>query len=322
MNRRDHLRLWSLLPVSMSLPWWTGCSQEGQSLTVGIHPWVGYESLELARQFQWLPDGVELVPMQDLTTSGAALQAGRVDAACLTLDEVLRLRAEGVPVTVGLVFDVSAGADALLVRAGIGRLTDLSGKRIGVEPGPLGVLVLGSALDAAGLKRSSVQVVELSLERHLAAWRANEVDGLVCYEPIATLLQREGARRLFDSRQMPDTIFDVMAIRTDRVAGREENLKAVVAAHFRGLRHLQGNRQDALYRIAERQRMTPEEVGQALSGVYFPTLEANRQYLAPAGRLNASASKVSFTLLREGLVKKEDSLDQLVNATWLPRNDD
>jgi len=305
----------------MSLPWWVGCSQ-GQLLRVGIHPWVGYESLELARQFKWLPDGVELVQMEELTTSGTALQAGRVDAACLTLDEVLRLRAEGVPVTVGLVFDVSAGADALLVRAGIGRLADLSGKRIGVEPGPLGALVLGSALAAAGLNRTSVQVVNLPSDRQLAAWRANEVDGLVCYEPTATLLQREGARRIFDSRQMPDTILDVLAIRTDRIAGREENLKALVAAHFRGLQHLQGNRQDALYRIAERQRMTPQEVGQALSGVFFPTLEANRQYLAPAGRLNASASKISQTLMREGLVKKEDSLDQLVNATWLPRDDD
>jgi len=321
MNRRDHLRLWSLLPVSMVFPWWAGCSQ-GQSLTVGIHPWVGYESLELAQQFNWLPEGVELVHMEELTTSGAALQAGKLDAACLTLDEVLRLRAEGTPVTVGLVFDVSAGADALLVRAGIGRLADLSGKRIGVEPGPLGALVLGSALDAAGLKRSSVQVVKLPPDRQLAAWRGNEVDGLVCYEPTATLLQREGARRIFDSRQMPDTILDVLAVRTDRIAGREDNLRAVVAAHFRGLKHLQGNRQDALYRIAERQHMTSQEVGLALSGVFFPTLEANRQYLAPAGRLNASASKVSHTLVREGLVKKVDSLDQLVSATWLPRNDD
>ena len=321
MNRRDHLHLWSLLPVSMVLPWGSGCSQ-AQSLRVGIHPWVGYESLELAQQFKWLPEGVELVRMEELTTSAAALQAGKVDAACLTLDEVLRLRAEGTPVTVGLVFDVSAGADVLLVRPGIERLAGLSGKRIGIEPGPLGALVLGSALDAAGLKRSAVQVVNLPSDRQLDAWRRNEVDALVCYEPTATLLQREGARRLFDSRQMPDTILDVLAIRTGRIAGRDDKLRAVVAAHFRGLKHMQGNRQDALYRIAERQRMTAQEVGQALSGVFFPTLEANRQYLAPAGRLNASASKVSRTLLREGLVKKEDSLDQLVSAIWLPRNDD
>ena len=189
MNRRDHLHLWSLLPVSMVLPWGSGCSQ-AQSLRVGIHPWVGYESLELAQQFKWLPEGVELVRMEELTTSAAALQAGKVDAACLTLDEVLRLRAEGTPVTVGLVFDVSAGADALLVRPGIERLAGLSGKRIGIEPGPLGALVLGSALDAAGLKRSAVQVVNLPSDRQLDAWRRNEVDALVCYEPTATLLQR------------------------------------------------------------------------------------------------------------------------------------
>jgi NitT/TauT family transport system substrate-binding protein len=307
--------------MSTALAWSAGCSQ-GQSLKVGIHPWVGYESLELAQQFKWLPEGVELVRKEELNTSGAALQSGQVDAACLTLDEVLRLRAEGTPVTVGLVFDVSAGADALLVRPGIDRLADLSGKRVGVEPGPLGALVLGSALAAAGLARSSVRVIDVPAERQLAAWRRSEVDALVCYEPTATLLQREGARRLFDSRQMPDTIVDVLAVRTDRISGREENLKALVSAHFRGLKHLQGNRQDALYRIAQRQGMTPQEVGQALAGVFFPTLEANRQYLAPAGRLHDSASKVSKLLLRDGLVKKEDALDKLANATWLPRDED
>jgi NitT/TauT family transport system substrate-binding protein len=121
---------------------------------------------------------------------------------------------------------------------------------------------------------------------------------------------------------MPDTIVDVLAVRTDRISVREENLKALVSAHFRGLKHLQGNRQDALYRIAQRQGMTPQEVGQALAGVFFPTLEANRQYLAPAGRLHDSASKVSKLLLRDGLVKKEDALDKLANATWLPRDED
>jgi hypothetical protein len=38
--------------------------------------------------------------------------------------------------------------------------------------------------------------------------------------------------------------------------------------------------------------------------------------------LHDSASKVSKLLLRDGLVKKEDALDKLANATWLPRDED
>lgn len=306
--------------MSLVVPWWAGCSQAA-GLKVGIHPWVGYETLELAHEFKWLPPGVELVRTADLSASAQALQNGHLDAACLTLDEVLHLRSEGVPVTVGLVFDVSAGADALLVRPGIERLADLSGKRIGVEPGPLGVLMLGGVLDAAGLPASAVRVVDMPPERQLAAWQGNAVDAMVCYEPNATLLQREGARLLFDSRQMPDTILDVLAVRLDRVSGREENLMALVSAHFRGLKHLQGNRQDAVYRMAQRQGITAREAGQALAGVFFPTLEANRQYLAPAGRLTTSASKVSALLVRAGLLGKTDALDKLSNASWLPRDE-
>lgn len=306
--------------MSLVVPWWAGCSQAA-ALKVGIHPWVGYETLELASEFKWLGTGVELVRTADLSASALALRAGQVDAACLTLDEVLHLRSLDVPVTMGLVFDVSAGADALLVRPGIERLADLSGKRVGVESGALGVLMLDGVLKTAGLAASAVQVLELPPERQLTAWRQREVDALVCYEPTATLLQREGARRLFDSRQMPDVILDVLAVRSDRVSGRNAQIRELVSAHFRGLKHLQVSRQDAVYRIAQRQKMTPQEVGQGLAGVYLPTLEANRQYLAPAGRLQSAAQTVSSLLVSSGLLKRAVDLTDIGNAQWLPHDD-
>ena len=321
MNRRNHLRQWGAIPLSLATPLWSGCSKP-PPLKVGIHPWVGYETLELAQEFKWLSDRVELVRTANLGASGEVLRTGQVDAACLTLDEVLRLRPDGVPLTVGLVFDVSSGADALLVRPGIERLSDLAGKRIGVESGALGALMLDGVLKAAGLPLSAVRVVNLPPDRQLAAWREHAVEAVVASEPYATLLQREGGRRLFDSRQMPDTILDVLAVRTDRIAGQQDTLRALVHSHFRGLKHLQGNRQDALYRMAQRQAMTPQEVGQALAGVFFPSLEINRQYLEPPGQLQASASAVSALLVHAGLLKKAGTLDNLSNATWLPRDDD
>lgn len=321
MHRRSFIRRWGTAPLALAVPWWSSCSS-AVSLQVGIHPWIGYESLNLAQDFKWLPSGAELVATQDMAESARALQTGHLDAACLTLDEVLRLRSLGVPLTVALVFDVSAGADMLLVRSSVRKLADLAGKRIGVEAGALGTLVLGSVLRSAGLARSDVTVVELPTEAQRVAWRKQEVDAVVTYEPTATVLQREGAQRLFDSRQMPDTIVDVLAVHAERLMGRGDTVRALVASHFRGLAHLQGNRQDAVYRIGARQSLTPQEVQLALAGAIFPTLEANRQYLAVHGRLRTAATALSTLMLQAGLLQQQDSLEGLSNATWLPRDDD
>jgi NitT/TauT family transport system substrate-binding protein len=162
----------------------------------------------------------------------------------------------------------------------------------------------------------------MSPEQQVAGWRNGHVDAVIGYEPTATMLQRAGAKRLFDSRQMPDTILDVLAVRNDRMGGHSDAMKALVAAHFRGLAHLQVNRQDAVYRIASRQGMTPKEVQQALGGVVLPSLEANRQYLAqPHGRLVVAARNVSTLMVNGGLLKAQDTLVDIGTAAWLPRDE-
>jgi NitT/TauT family transport system substrate-binding protein len=304
-----------------ALPWLTGCTSGGP-LRVGIHPWIGYETLNLAREFNWLPAEVELQRGKSSADSLAGLIAGTLDAACLTLDEALEVRANGVELTVALVFDVSAGADVVMVRPSIAKLAGLAGKRIGVEQNTLGDLVLGKLLEAAGLNAADVHVVNLSVDKQPQAWRNNEIDAAVTYEPLASELERAGALRLYDSRQMPDLIFDVLAVRADVGRARSELLQQLIAGHFRGLAHVHSNRQDALFRIAARQGVVPEVVQKALSGVVMPSLEANRGYLAGnAARLIRAAQTLSALMVQRGKIKAADSMLNLTSPAWLPAND-
>ncbi len=322
MRRRNALsRLTACTALVGGVPWWAGCT-DAAPLRVGIHPWVGYETLLLAQEFKWLSSRVQLEPMADLSRTVQALRSGEIDAGCVTLDEVLRLRSQGVSVLVGLVFDVSAGADVVVASNAIKRPQDLAGKRIGVEPGALGPLILQALLRHAQLPLSALKVVDLPVEQQMAAWRKHSVDAIICYEPNATLLQREGAQRIFDSRQMPDTILDVLAVRSDRSDRNIESLKVLLQGHFKGMAHLQANRQDAVYRISARQKITPREVQQVLAGVVIPTLEANRQYLAAGkNRLDDAARRVSTLMVQGGLLPKDDSLDGLSSGAWLPRDE-
>lgn len=314
LNRRQFITALGAFCLFPQLP---ACRSSRQA-TVAIHPWIGYETIRLAREFNWLSPVVNLKETKDLSDSAAALRSGTVDAACLTIDTVLTLRASGIPLTIGLVFDISAGADVVLARPSISKLSDLAGKRIGLETSDLGPFVLASLLDKAGLPPSALTVINCPVDQQVSAWKAGTIDAAITYEPTATLLQKDGAIRLFDSRQIPDTIIDVLAIRSNRAASCNKSLQAFVAGHFRGLSHIHSNRQDAIYRIAGRQGMSPHDVQQAFSGVLLPSLASNRTYLANNGQLIAAAKKISDAMVRHGLIKKNDPLDTFVSSKWLP----
>lgn len=312
------LRGWRLLAaLAVPVVLLAGCSRP-QPLSIATHPWIGYEALCLAQDLGALPPGVTLVHGQRSADTMAALRAGRVDAGALTLDEMLQVRAAGTPLTAVLVFDSSSGADVLLARPGIDALAGLDGKRIGYEPTAVGALVLSEVMSRAGLRADAITRIELPLGDQLAAWRRGTVDAIVSYEPTASQIQAEGAARLFDSRQMPDTIFDVLAVRSDRLAGREALLRQAIQTHFAMLAYLHSNRDDAVYRIAAHQGMTADDVRQALAGVTLPDLAGNRYALRGGSRFDAAVQRVHRLMLERGMLARPDPLTDLFRADFLP----
>ena len=175
LTRRRFLMLMGGLAC---VPWFPGCTlEEPQPVSIAAHVWPGYEPMFMARSEGWLnAKQVTLFETHSATESLQALAAGRVEGAALTLDEVLRARAKGIPLTVVMVFDVSAGADMLVARHGIKRLADLKGKRIGYEQGAVGSLMLSEALLAASLSKEDVKLVSLPVDKQYAAWQNGQID--------------------------------------------------------------------------------------------------------------------------------------------------
>lgn len=287
-------------------------------LVVVAHPWVGYETLYLARDLKWLPETIELKESQGVADSLAALKSGAAGAACMTLDEMLRARSEGIPLSAALVFDVSAGADMVLARPEIKTLGDLANKRIAYDRSALGALVFERLLEAARLPASAVIQVDLPSDQQMEAWRQNKVDAVITYEPLSNAFLHAGAHSIFDSRQMPDTIIDVLAVRRDRPELLPQ-VRTLVASHFRALEHMRTGEQDSLYRIAARQGIDPAEARRMLSGIAVPSVAANRIYLWGAdSRLRLAAEKLSAAMVRRGIIKHDDGLNDLILPGTLP----
>lgn len=321
MDRRAFLSRAIALPA-ISLPWaglasLAGCAETG-ALTVGMHPWIGYETLHLAQAFGWLPENLSLVEGENATATQAGLKAGSFDAGCLTLDEVLLLRSEGLPMVVIAVMDISAGADVVLAKPEIRRLADLAGKRIAYEEHAVDSLMVAELLQAARLEQADVTLVPLPSDQQLAAWQAGHIDAAVTNAPRCVAFEKLGAIRLFDSRRIPDAIIDVLAVRHDRMAGRSATLKALLAAHFRAIDHLRHSREDAARRIAFWRQQSFEEVIRGLSGIQLPDAASNRSMLAPDGRLLLAAQDLERLMLDQGLLKHGADQRNLVDFRFLP----
>lgn len=317
MQRRDFLGL--SIAAGLSVVGLAGCSRS-ESLAFGIHPWIGYEPLYLARDFGWLPASVVLSSGSSSRDSMAGLLSGQLQGAALTLDETIRVWSEGTELVVVAVADVSAGADALITRSSLNELAELRGKRVAVDVNGVSGIMLLKILELAGLAWSDILVVDLPVSQHAEVWSRGEVDAAVSYEPTATKLVREGGVRLFDSSDIPETIFDLLVVTRNTAEQNPGAVRDLVMAHFRGLRHLVRSMHDAVYRVADHQGIAPEDVQSALATVMLPDLVANQRYLSRSGRVENMASSLAQLMFRTGMIRQKPDFRRLCDSSFLPRS--
>lgn len=309
------------LALTPGLP---GCDWLAEKpITIAANSWLGYEPLFLARREGWLQERqARLLETASATESMRALLDARAEGAALTLDEALKVRAAGMPVSVVMVFDISAGADMLVARPDIKRLSELKGRIVGFEETALGALMLAEVLQAAGLNRSEIKPFSVSIDKHRQAWRRHQVDALVSYEPVASQLLADGGEKLFDSGQIPNTIVDVLVMRTDVLGfSHARAIRHAVAAHFMAVDHFNRNPHDAAYRMAGHLGLTAAEVLPAFKGIILADERSNYRLLdGMAPELLVSARRLSKLLAENRPPAREDGFADLLNPDYLPKD--
>jgi len=301
-----------------------GCdSQPTAPLKVAAHIWPGYEFMFLAQQEKWLdPQQVNLIQTHSATESLQALKEGKIDAAALTLDEVLRARADGIDLTVILIFNISAGADMLLAKPEFTTIQQLKGKRIGLEQGALGAIMLAKLLQQNNLTYDDIQQIPININQAYAAWQNNEVDALITYEPLASQLLANHAHKLFDSRDIPNTIIDVLAIRTKNINHHQPAIRHLIAQHFKAFNHFHNNIQDASYRMATHLQLAPEKVLTQYKGLLLANINYNKQLMQnPASSLLKNTRSLQTLMIKLGIIQTDKTInDDFFNASFLPAN--
>ena len=202
------------------------------TIRVGVVDWGGYaggqyfnEGFKANRQSRFYKDygfQVEFKVLNDFVASREAWKSGEVDLLWATIDafptEVNDLQKQGYEPVVVFQSDWSRGGDAIVVRRGINRVSDLRGKKIAVAELTPSHSFLIWLLEAGNLSSRDVQIVPQANAIDAAkAFQAGRVDAAVVWSPDDELSLEAvpGSRILQSTRSASNIIADVFFAKRD-----------------------------------------------------------------------------------------------------------
>lgn len=259
------------------------CSPRDESkitLKLGANIWPGYAPLFYGQENKFIDSQkVKIMQMGSSSEVIREFKSKNIQIAALTIDEVLRLTSEGIPLKVILVLDFSKGADALIAKSSFSKFEDLKGKRIGVEDSALGGFFFQRGLEINGLSERDFKVIKFPFDQHEAAFLSNKVDAIVTFEPIRTKLLKAGGKILFDSSQIQGEIVDVLVASDDVYLKYPQQISHLIKGWFETLTFISSHENQSLGWLSQRVGISSIEYESSLEGIHFPTKAENSNYI-------------------------------------------
>ena len=290
-NRRKLFSLLSVFCLSLFLT--ISCSQtsqffdsatsdvpESEEIVIGYSNWAGWWPWAIAEQegmFAQNNVNVEMRWFDSYVESMEALAAGQLDGNCQTLNDTISFASSAINGEVAiLVNDNSAGNDKIIVAEDINTIEDLKGKQVAVEEGLVEDFLLTLGLESKDMKREDVEIVPLETGAAAAAFASGQTDAVGAFPPFwLTALKREGSKQLFSSADFPGAIPDLLVVSQKLINEQPEAAQALVNTWYDVMDFMEQNRKRADNIMAERAKVTVEELQLFKQGTRMFTIEDN-----------------------------------------------
>lgn len=311
IRTQEHLLIAYLkLVICLLLLMSQGCTEQSgpRALRLGTNIWPGYEPLYLARELGYYDNHkVRLIEYTSMTQVVRAYQNDMLDAAALTLDEAIRLSASGERSRIVLVTDISNGGDALVARGDIDSVAELKGRRIGIEHSALGFYMLWRILELNEVSKKDIVLVSLQASEHERALQEGRVDAVITYDPIRSRMLDQGAKLLFDSREIPGEIVDVLIVKEDRLKVMEPYIEHLKTGWYRAVEQLDKDPAGSARILSNRLRLPVDQVLATYKNMTLPDRQLNLRLLenGEASELYPVSKKLSMVMYSMGLINQE-----------------
>lgn len=268
-----------------------GLDDDDNTLVVQLVTWGGYgpglyfnegaEPNENSRFFEDYGFKVRFVLENDLINALNGWIADEYDVAVQTMD--------AFPLYTGpadinqykpkafMQVDWSRGGDAIIVKRGIKSVNDLKGKRIAVAvPSPAQTLLV-TALEAAGLKYSDVEVVKTTDNLKAAQlFRSPDVDAAVVWSPDDFLATKDvpGSKVLLTTKDQSHVIADIFFAKESFLNSKREMINGFYEGWMKAIQEVRSqpaNREKAAAYLAELNGLGTQDAMGMMDVVYWTT---------------------------------------------------
>jgi len=263
-------------------------SVNAEPLKIGYSDWPGWVAWEVAIEKKWFAEeGVDVkFEWFDYVASMDAFAAGQLDAVGMTNGDALVTGATGAKSVMAIINDYSDGNDMLIGGPGIASVKDLKGKKVGVEVGFVGHLLLLNALEKNGLTESDVELVNVPTSETPQVLASGQVDAIVAWQPSSgsALQLVPGSTAIYTSADEPGLIYDVLAVAPSSYANNRDEWEKVAKVWYKAVDYIKDPKttDDAVSIMASRVGLSADEYKKFINGTNILTLEEAKKHFKKA----------------------------------------
>ncbi len=290
-------------------------------LTVAISGWTGFAPLTLAKEAgifkkNGLDVSIKKIPQKD---RHLAIASGDVQCAATTVETWIVWNANGVATTQIFQLDKSYGADGMVVKPGITKISDLKGKTVAASaPGTAPYFTLAWMLKKNGLTTKDVKIVNLEPQAAANAMIAGTdgVDAAMTYEPYlgAVRAKPEAGKIIATTLDYP-MVMDTFGCTPKFLSENPKAAKALADSYFEAVEMI-GKEPAKSYEIMGADvKQTGEAFGKSAGYLRWQDRAANQKFFA--GEHAAFSKEAAELLMEAGIIKSLPDMGKLADTRFL-----
>jgi NitT/TauT family transport system substrate-binding protein len=290
-------------------------------VSIGISGWTGFAPLTLAKEAgifkkHGLDVTLKKIPQKD---RHLVIASGDIQCAATTVETWVVWNANGVATTQIFQLDKSFGADGMVVKPNIARISDLKGKSVAAEaPGTAPYFGLAWMLKKNGLSIKDVKVVNLSPQAAANAMIAGTdgIDAAMTYEPYlgAVRAKPEAGKIIATTLDYP-MVMDTFGCTPKFLAENPKAAKGLADAYFDAVEMIKAEPKKSFEIMGADVKQSGEQFEKSQAYLRWQDRAANQKFFA--GEHAAFSKEAADLLLEVGIIKQIPDLSKLADTRFL-----
>ena len=259
---------------------------------------------------------IKKIPQKD---RHLAIASGDVQCAATTVETWVGWNAAGVATTQIFQLDKSYGADGMVVKPGIGKISDLKGKTVAASaPGTSPYFALAWFLKKNGLSVKDVKIVTLEPQPAANAIIAGTegIDAAMTYEPyLSAVRAKPEAGKIIATTLDYPMVMDTFGCTPKFLSENPKAAKALADGYFDALEMIKSDPKKSFEIMGADVKQTGEAFEKSQAYLRWQDRAANQKFFA--GEHAAFTKEAADLLLEVGVIRQMPDMSKLADTQFI-----